>query len=461
MISGHVSIILRLPGPEPGDRHGLHHRPALDRHGRPHDRVRRRRRDGRRRRRIHRVAAGHRRLRVGARAVHAQRRSRRPPRGRGTRIATASCWARAPACWCSRSTSTPSARGATIYAELVGLRHERRRVPHDRAQRRRPEPLDARGAAQRRHQRRRRSHYLNAHGTSTPLGDLNETNAIKLAFGDHAKKLAVSSTKSMTGHLLGGAGGIESVFTVLAMRDQVAPPTINLVNQDPECDLDYCANTAREMKIDVRGEEQLRLRRHQRNAGVPQGLTVSAAPCVGERCARRLPSSTRARSAAPGAARCRCSWAPRSRSPVAWVLPYVAAHGGSRQPDALADALADPLVAGRASRLGGAVVASPRLAGLRGAAAASARCAGTARTGCSPARRRPPTSAATPRSMLDLGPWMLVRFLPRRRAAAGAAHAGCRCARRGDSARWAALRGALYSPTARRRHAAADRPTRP
>jgi len=94
-------------------------------------------------------------------------------------------------------------------------------------------------------------HYLNAHGTSTQIGDLNETNAIKLAFGAHAKQLAVSSTKSMTGHLLGGAGGIESVFTVLALHHQVAPPTINLVNQDPECDLDYCANTARQMKIDV------------------------------------------------------------------------------------------------------------------------------------------------------------------------------------------------------------------
>jgi 3-oxoacyl-[acyl-carrier-protein] synthase II len=92
--------------------------------------------------------------------------------------------------------------------------------------------------------------YLNAHGTSTPLGDVNETDAIKLAFGGHARKLVVSSTKSMTGHLLGGAGGIESVFTVLALRDQVAPPTINIFNQDPECDLDYCANTAREMKMD-------------------------------------------------------------------------------------------------------------------------------------------------------------------------------------------------------------------
>jgi 3-oxoacyl-[acyl-carrier-protein] synthase II len=93
--------------------------------------------------------------------------------------------------------------------------------------------------------------YLNAHGTSTPLGDVNETNAIKLAFGDHAKKLVVNSTKSMTGHLLGGAGGIESVFTALALHHQVSPPTINIFNQDPECDLDYCANTARDMKIDI------------------------------------------------------------------------------------------------------------------------------------------------------------------------------------------------------------------
>jgi 3-oxoacyl-[acyl-carrier-protein] synthase II len=93
--------------------------------------------------------------------------------------------------------------------------------------------------------------YVNAHGTSTPVGDLNETNAIKLAFGDHAKRLAVSSTKSMTGHLLGGAGGLESVFTVLSLHHQVAPPTMNLQTPDPECDLDYCPNTAREMKIDV------------------------------------------------------------------------------------------------------------------------------------------------------------------------------------------------------------------
>jgi len=93
--------------------------------------------------------------------------------------------------------------------------------------------------------------YINAHGTSTQLGDLNETNAIKASFGDYAKKLVVNSTKSMTGHLLGGAGGIESVFTVLAIHHQISPPTINIFNQDPECDLDYCANEARSMKIDV------------------------------------------------------------------------------------------------------------------------------------------------------------------------------------------------------------------
>ena len=93
--------------------------------------------------------------------------------------------------------------------------------------------------------------YVNAHGTSTPLGDKNESEALKLAFGDHAKKLVVNSTKSMTGHLLGAAGRIEAVFTTLAVYNQVSPPTINIFNQDPECDLDYCANEARQMKIDV------------------------------------------------------------------------------------------------------------------------------------------------------------------------------------------------------------------
>jgi len=93
--------------------------------------------------------------------------------------------------------------------------------------------------------------YVNAHGTSTPAGDVAETSAVKLTFGDHAYKLAVNSTKSMTGHLLGAAGGIEAIFTILSIRDQVSPPTINIFNQDPNCDLDYVANTARDMKIDV------------------------------------------------------------------------------------------------------------------------------------------------------------------------------------------------------------------
>ena len=93
--------------------------------------------------------------------------------------------------------------------------------------------------------------YVNAHGTSTPAGDVAETQAVKGYFGDHVKKVAVSSTKSMTGHLLGAAGGIEAVFSALAIRDQVAPPTINIFNQDPQCDLDYVPNVARNMKIDV------------------------------------------------------------------------------------------------------------------------------------------------------------------------------------------------------------------
>ena len=94
--------------------------------------------------------------------------------------------------------------------------------------------------------------HINAHGTSTPLGDKNETEAIRLALGEEAaRKVVISSTKSMTGHLLGGAGGLEAAFTVLALRDQVAPPTINLVNQDPDCPLDFCANEARPMKIEV------------------------------------------------------------------------------------------------------------------------------------------------------------------------------------------------------------------
>jgi len=140
-------------------------------------------------------------------------------------------------------------RGANIYAELVGFG-----MGADAFHMTAPDvdgPKRAMKAALRNARiDANQVHYLNAHGTSTLLGDLNETNAIKLAFGDHARKLVVNSTKSMTGHLLGGAGGIESVFTMLAVRHQVSPPTINIFNQDPECDLDYCANTAREMKIE-------------------------------------------------------------------------------------------------------------------------------------------------------------------------------------------------------------------
>lgn len=142
------------------------------------------------------------------------------------------------------------ARGARIYAELAGFG-----MSADAGHMTAPSMDGPRramlGAMRNAGVNADQIDYLNAHGTSTPLGDLNETNAIKAALGSHAKKTVVNSTKSMTGHLLGGAGGIESVFTVLAIHHQKSPPTINIFNQDAECDLDYCANTARDMRIDV------------------------------------------------------------------------------------------------------------------------------------------------------------------------------------------------------------------
>lgn len=144
------------------------------------------------------------------------------------------------------------ARGANIYCELAGYG-----VSADAHHITAPSE-DGEGAARGMMNAMRNAginphdvDYVNAHGTSTPLGDLAETIALKRCFGDHAKKLAVSSTKSSTGHLLGAAGAVEAVFTIMGMKDQVAPPTINLFNQDPQCDLDYVPNTARRMKIKI------------------------------------------------------------------------------------------------------------------------------------------------------------------------------------------------------------------
>ena len=144
------------------------------------------------------------------------------------------------------------ARGAKIYAELLGFgmsadAHHMTAPLEDGDGARRCMVAAMRNAGVNADQ----VDYVNTHGTSTPLGDVAETVAIKRALGDHAKNIVVNSTKSMTGHLLGGAGGLEAVFTVLAVHNQKSPPTINIFNQDPACDLDYCANQARDMKIDI------------------------------------------------------------------------------------------------------------------------------------------------------------------------------------------------------------------
>jgi 3-oxoacyl-[acyl-carrier-protein] synthase II len=144
------------------------------------------------------------------------------------------------------------ARGANIYAELLGFgmsadaHHMTAPLENGEGARRCMASALANAEVN-----ADQVEYVNAHGTSTPLGDLAETIAIKRALGSHAYKVVVNSTKSMTGHLLGGAGGLESVFTVLALKNQISPPTINIFNQDPECDLDYCANTARSMPINI------------------------------------------------------------------------------------------------------------------------------------------------------------------------------------------------------------------
>jgi 3-oxoacyl-[acyl-carrier-protein] synthase II len=143
-------------------------------------------------------------------------------------------------------------RGANIYAELVGFgmsadAHHITAPPEDGEGAR----LAMSNALKDASMNPSEVQYINAHATSTPLGDRAETFAMKRAFGDHAKKLAVSSTKSMTGHLLGAAGVVEAIFSLLAIRDGIVPPTINLQKPDPDCDLDYVPNTARKMKVDV------------------------------------------------------------------------------------------------------------------------------------------------------------------------------------------------------------------
>ncbi len=191
--------------------------------------------------------------------------SRREPAARGTRTATASWWAKARAFWSSRNWRRAQRRGAPIVAEVIGYG-----MSGDAFHISAP-PEDGDGAFRVMRNALRDAgiepaaiDYINAHGTSTDVGDRVETIAIKRCFGEHAYKLAVSSTKSMTGHLLGAAGGLEAGITVLAIRDQIAPPTINHECPDPGLRSRLRAERGAARSHRLRSVEFLRVRRHQR-----------------------------------------------------------------------------------------------------------------------------------------------------------------------------------------------------
>ena len=213
------------------------------------------------------------------------------------------------------------ARGASVYAEVVG--YGASNDAHHLAQ---PEPealgvaamitsaLESAGIAP------ERVGYVNAHGTSTPLGDLAETRALKRVFGDHAYRLAVSSTKSVTGHCFGAAGALEAMFCALALRDGVLPPTINYRNPDPECDLDYVPNEARRVEVDVTLSNAMGLGGHnacillarcEALPGVADHPRQVAAVQVGKRRMAEPVRGTTSSPTVPGATACR-HCAPRS-----------------------------------------------------------------------------------------------------------------------------------------------------
>ena len=308
---------VRREGAELGDLHGLLGVGARDRRRLRDHPPRRRRRDdcGRVGGRDH--ADGHRRLRRAARAVDAQRRAASAPAGRSTWIATASSSAKAPACSILEELEGAQARGAKIYAELVGygMSADAYHITAPSEDGDGAVPRDERGASRAPASRPAQVDYINAHGTSTPHGDRIETLAIKRCFGDHARKLAVSSTKSMTGHLLGAAGGLEAGITTLAVHHQLAPPTINLDSPDVECDLDYVPNTKRALRDRVRAVELVRLRRHQRGAAVQAIRSMKIAVCI-----KQVPTR---------------DWQPRRRRTGPWIREQDASYE-MNEPDAYA-----------------------------------------------------------------------------------------------------------------------------
>ena len=277
--SGQIAIDLGLRGPELRAGLGVRDRLARGRGGRRADPARRR---GRRPRGRHRVLHAPGDPRRVLRDARSRRRGGGPDAGlaaRSTRRAPGSSWARARACSCSRISSAREARGARIYAEVLG--YGTSNDAHHMAQ---PDPESVgvaemmRAALERAGVEPERVGYINAHGTSTPQGDLAETKAIKEVFGDHAYELAVSSTKSVLGHLFGAAGAVEAMMCVRALHEGVLPPTINYRTPDPECDLDYVPNEARRTQVDVALSNAMGLGGH--NACVLLGSRRSA-PSVG------------------------------------------------------------------------------------------------------------------------------------------------------------------------------------